>query len=169
MPNKSQGKGPSKFNSKIVLEFRQQIAAGISTESCSVGGKPCGLHTCRRDRSTPKRLTLLKRKILSGQFGLARLKSALSIFFYARDRKIKSWSFSVFRTYWHITRTYMGLLRVRLECWETLLLKLLQVQFFWEIGYFQSNLYLHSLRTADVISGRRKLLLTLMCWHFVCY
>ena len=90
VPIKSQGKGPSKFNIKIVLEFRQQIAAGISTESCSVGGKPCGLHTCRRDRSTPKRLTLLKRKILSGQFGLARLKSALSIFFYARDRKIKS-------------------------------------------------------------------------------
>ena len=86
MPNKSQGKGPSKFNSKIVLEFRQQIAAGISTESCSVGGKPCGLHTCRRDRSTPKRLTLLKRKILSGQFGLARLFEERFVNFFLCER-----------------------------------------------------------------------------------
>ena len=64
------------------------VTAGISTESCSVGGKPWSLY--RRDRSTPKCLTLLKRKIISGRFGLTRSKSALSIFFMRETEKYKA-------------------------------------------------------------------------------
>ena len=164
MPNKSQGKGPSKFNSKIVLEFRQQIVAGVSTESCSVGGKPCGLHTCRRDRSTPKRLTLLKRKILSGQFGLARLKSALSIFFFLSERQ-KNKKLIILRVSHLLThyKNVYGFVTSETRVLRNPSPQIVTSSVFWEIGYFQSNLYLHSLRTADVISGRRKLLLTLMC------